>query len=123
MLTVKECTIISKCEEISKKFGAPYNALDRAFALYGGEPIGIGILGLDKGIVVIKYISDCGGAQNFDLLARSILFFIKDFNPIMVRADCHQEYFFRFGFANNGGATYIMSDKIDFICMGDIINV
>jgi len=114
MTEIFEITDREHIDRLTQEFKLDVSPLDRAFVMQENGDIGLGVLGLEKGAVIVKdvYVKHGFPFEYYDLLARALLGIIRDFSPIKVRIKGYKEYFERFGFVKAGGEMEAMSDRI-----------
>jgi len=116
MIKVKEITDISVLTELENKFSCGYVQGDRGLLMSeNDQQLGFAVMGLVKTVVEIKGIKlkESLGFPYKDLLTRSLLAVLRDFNPIIVRVKSDDKYYEMFGFVKNGDYYEIVTTDIN----------
>ena len=105
MIKVKEVTDVAVLEQLESQYDCGYQEGDRGLLMSENDKsLGFAVMGLVKTFVEIKGIK-INPDLTFpyeDLLTRSLLAVLRDFNPIVVRIKSDKKYYERFGFVKNG---------------------
>lgn len=118
MFTIKEY-IDSQCScdkcELCARLGGSAREEDRVFVLDENGPIAAGVLGLERGKVIVKGVYGEIDSQYRDLMNRALLNACSLMNPITVRVKSEDSYWRMFGFKETcDGGMEIMNTDIKF---------
>lgn len=114
MFTIKECAESEIFLPLCAGFGAPATEADRVFVFDENGPKGVGILGLRRGVVIIKGVYGELDAAYRDVMTRALLNVCTYMNPIRVRVDTVCDYYKIFGFTEADGGMEVMNTDIKF---------
>ncbi len=116
MIKIKEITDVSRLTDLERIYKCGYAEGDRGLLMSENDQnLGFAVMGLVKTFVEIKgvRINDSLSFPYLDLLTRSLLAVIRDFNPIWVRIKSEDKYYERFGFKKKGEYYEIISTEIN----------
>lgn len=122
MFTIRECIAenpaCDNCKRsgcaLAGKFGADIEEGNRIFVFNEGGVKAVGVLGLEKGKVIVKGVYGDIADEYRDLTCRAMLNVCRNMNGITVRVKSTDKYFLRFGFREHDGGMEIFNKNIVF---------
>lgn len=116
MIVIKEEVDLSVLKTANNAFDCGFAEGDRAFVMReSDEIIGFAVISLVKTYVLIKDIKVKDGLPfgYYDLLTRSVLAVLRDFDPITVKINKTDAYYKGFGFTQSDDGMEVITTDIN----------